>query len=177
MIQARLSSPIDKYTTNSTLDDRAKLAGHWVDFMSTATSPFRQPKYANARIHPVLLWSVGNEPDNVIDPDTGVKFTVSGYVKDFIAYSIAMHQNNPTIKVFGPELSEFYGVGIGPSDANGTLWMEGFLKGVADYEKTHKLPFHLLDGIAFHHYPFLDAKSSPYLLMSSSEEWNYLLPQ
>ena len=176
MIQARLSNPIDKFNKATTLDDRAKLAGHWVDFMSNPKSTFRG-KYANVPIHPVLLWTVGNEPDRLTDSDTGAKFTVGDYVKDFIAYSIQMHQNNPTIKVFGPEISQFYGVGIGPVDSEGTLWMEGFLKGVADYEKSHNLPYHLLDGVSFHSYPFLDARTSPYLLMSSSEEWNYLLPQ
>ncbi|HEY6539535.1 MAG TPA: hypothetical protein VIZ18_01300, partial [Ktedonobacteraceae bacterium] len=89
-----------------------------------------------------------------------------------------MHQNNPAIRVFGPELSQFYGVGVGPKDAGGLLWMEGFLKGVADYEKAHPNPlYHLLDGVSFHSYQFLDAQTSPDLLMSSSEEWNYLLPQ
>ena len=176
MIQARLSNPIDKYNKATTLDDRARLAGHWVDFMSNPKSTFRG-KYARVPIHPVLLWSVGNEPDRLTDPDTGAKFLVGNYVKDFIAYSLQMHQNNPTIKVFGPEISQFYGIGSGPTDINGTPWMEGFLKGVAAYEKAHNLPFHLLDGVSFHTYPLLDAHTSPYLLMSSSEEWNYLLPQ
>ena len=62
MIQARLSNPIDKYNKATTLDDRARLAGHWVDFMSNPKSTFRG-KYARVPIHPVLLWSVGNEPD------------------------------------------------------------------------------------------------------------------
>ena len=88
-----------------------------------------------------------------------------------------MHKNNPTIKVFGPEISQFYGIGVGPKDLMGTLWMEGFLQGVAKYEKAHpELKFHLLDGVSFHRYQFTDASTSPSLLMSSSDEWNYLLP-
>jgi hypothetical protein len=181
MIQARISDPIDKYTRNSSVQDRAALAGHWVDFMSNPTSHFRKiNNYDKVPIHPVMLWSVGNEPDQLINPLTGQKYTVSDYVNTFIAFSIQMHQNNPTIMVFGPEISQFYGVGVGPRDNNntGTLWMEGFLKGVADYEKAHpELPYHLLDGVSFHSYQFQDAQTSPSLLMSSSEEWNYLLPQ
>jgi hypothetical protein len=178
MIQARISDPIDAFTRNSTVHDRALLAGHWVDFMSNPKSTFRQGKYANAPIHSVLLWSVGNEPDQLINPDTGKKYTVADYVNTFIAFSNEMHRNNPTIKVFGPEISQFYGVNAGPKDSTGTLWMEGFLKGVAAYEKAHpELPYHLLDGVSFHSYQFLDAQTSPYLLMSSSEEWNYVLPQ
>ena len=189
MIQARISDPIDKFTRNSSVQDRANLAGHWVDFMDNSKSPWRlgttipgvtgsSYDYRKDQIPPVVLWSVGNEPDQLINPETGKKYTVADYVQTFIAFSIQMHQNNPTIKVFGPELSQFEGVGVGPKDANNFLWMEGFLQGVAAYEKAHpKLPYHLLDGVSFHSYQFLDAQTSPYLLMSSSEEWNYLLPQ
>lgn len=189
MIQARISDPIDKFTKNSSVQDRANLAGHWVDFMDNPKSPWRvgtaipgvtgtSYDYRKAQIPPVLLWSVGNEPDQLINPDTGKKYTVAEYVSAFIAFSIQMHQNNPAIKVFGPELSQFFGVGVGPKDAGGVLWMEGFLKGVAAYEKAHpKLPYRLLDGVSFHSYQFQDAQTSPYMLMSSSEEWNYLLPQ
>lgn len=190
MIQARISDPIDKFVTNSSLADRAALAGHWVDFMDNPKSRFRSSAtsgvtytnipydYSKVQIPPVVLWSVGNEPDQLINPDTGKKYTVADYVNTFIQFSIQMHQNNPTIKVFGPELSQFFGVGIGPKDAGGTLWMEGFLQGVAAYEKANPhLPYHLLDGVSFHSYQFLDAQTSPALLMSSSEEWNYLLPQ
>lgn len=185
MIQARISDPIDKFTRNSSVADRAALAGHWVDFMDNPKSPFRtgviypniRYDYSKASITPVVLWSVGNEPDQLINTDTGKKYTVADYVKTFIAFSTQMHQNNPAIKVFGPELSQFFGVGVGPRDANGTLWMEGFLRGVADYEAHSKLPYHLLDGVSFHSYQFQDAQTSPYMLMSSSEEWNYLLPQ
>jgi len=179
MIQARLSNPIDATGKPATLPARANLAGNWVDFMSNPNSIFRQKNnLANVQIHPIKFWSVGNEPDKLMDPDQpGKPLTVAAYVNDFIQYSIAMHQNNPTIKVFGPEISQFYGIGAGPTDSMGTLWMEGFLEGVAKYEKAHPdLKFHLLDGVSFHRYQFTDASGSPYLLMSSTDEWNYLLP-
>ncbi len=179
MIQARLSSPIDKSGKPASLAVRANLAGRWVDFMSNAHSDLRKGQFAQVQIHPIKFWSVGNEPDKLIDPDTGKPFTVAGYVNDFIQYSIAMHQNNPTIEVFGPEISQFYGVGVGPTDSDGQPWMEGFLKGVAAYESAHPeitRKFHLLDGISFHRYQFTDARTAPYLLMSSPEEWDYLLP-
>jgi hypothetical protein len=183
MIQARISSPSDQYSKYTKLDLRADLAGSWVDFMNNPKSQWRaKNSYANKPIHPVLLWSVGNEPDNLINPDTGKPFTVADYVNVFIQFSILMHKNDPQIMVFGPELSQFNGIGVGPKDANGQLWMESFLQGVAAYEKANNLPsktmpFHLLDGISFHAYPFLDAQTSPYVLMSSPQEWYYLLPQ
>ncbi|HCI81842.1 MAG TPA: hypothetical protein DHW02_19375, partial [Ktedonobacter sp.] len=72
-----------------------------------------------------------------------------------------------------PELSQFFGVGMGPTDANGHLWMDDFLKGVGAYEKQNHVQ--LLDGVSFHAYPFNNAGQSPSLLMSSTEQWNYLL--
>jgi hypothetical protein len=178
MIQARLSNPINASGNLASLTERANLAGNWVDFMSNPHSDFRNGKFAHVPIHPIKFWSVGNEPDKLMDPDQpGKPLTVAAYVNNFIAFSIAMHQDNPTIKVFGPEISQFYGVGAGPRDSMGMLWMEGFLEGVAKYEKAHpNLKFHLLDGVSFHRYQFTDASSSPYLLMSSPDEWNYLLP-
>ena len=120
---------------------------------------------------------MGNEPDLVINPDTNKAFTVEEYVQDFIQFSIAMHQNNPTIQVFGPEISQFYGTGAGPTDPHGQFWMEGFLHGVAAYEKAHpELPFHLLDGVSFHYYPHPDASKDPSDLLSSASAWDYRLP-
>lgn len=179
MIQARLSSPIDATGAPADLTTRANLAGRWVDYMNNPKSDLRTGKYARAPFHPIKFWTVGNEPDRVINPSspTNELYTVSDYVNEFIEYSKNMHQNDPTIKVFGPEISQFYGLGTGPVDARGQLWMESFLKGVAKYEQAHpELKFHLLDGVSFHRYPFLDARTQPNLLLSSSAEWNYLLP-
>ncbi len=178
MIQARLASPIDGTKTVADLATRANFAGRWVDYMNNRQSDLRTGKYAQAPFHPVHLWSVGNEPDRLVNPATGKLYTVSDYVNDFIQYSLQMHNNDPTIKVFGPEISQFYGLGAGPRDANGTLWMEGFIQGVAAYERAHQatLKFHLLDGISFHRYQFNDARQAPNLLLSSPDEWNYLLP-
>jgi hypothetical protein len=176
MIQARLSSPIDATGQLASLADRANQAGRWVDYMSNPKSTLCTGAFANGPRHPVKFWSVGNEPDRLINPDTNRPYTVADYVKAFIVFSTDMHRNNPNIKVFGPEISQFEGVGMGPRDANGDLWMDDFLKGVGDYERANHVT--LLDGVSFHFYPFGDAGQapSPSLLMSSPEEWNYLLP-
>ncbi len=183
MIQARLSNPIDLSGKPASLPARANLAAQWVDFMNHPYSALRTGIYKTEQIHPIKFWSIGNEPNRLINPDTGKTFTVAEYVDAFIQYSIAMHKKDPTIQVFGPEISQFFGAGVGPRDldGHGTLWMEGFLQGVAAYEKAHpelltKYKFHLLDGVSFHRYQFNDASSAPYLLMSSTDEWNYLLP-
>jgi hypothetical protein len=174
MIQAPLSA-VNGQT--NTLASRASNAGLIVDYMHNKNSIQRAGKFARAPFHPVAFWTVGNEPDRLINPDTGLPYTVDDYVKTFIQFSTTMHQNDPTIQVFGPEISQFYGVGSGPSDATGKLWMEGFLKGVSDYERLHPtLRYHLLDGVSFHRYQFDDAHQASALLLSSTSEWHYLLP-
>ncbi len=178
MIQARLSGHVGNGLNNlGSVLDRANLAGRWVDYMNNLHSDQRTGKYAHAPYHPIKLWTVGNEPDVLINPDTGKRFTVADYTNVFIQFSLIMHQIDPTIQVFGPEISQFYGVGIGPKDSNGQPWMDSFLKGVAAYEKAHPgLKFHLLDGVSFHSYPLTDTSKAPPILLSSSDEWNYLLP-
>ncbi len=188
MIQARLSNPVDSTGTYATynaleklnLNGRAQQAGALVDYMNNPHSTHhpRTGPCAKGPFHPVNLWSVGNEPDRLINPDTGKPYTVADYVQAFIQYSIAMHQNDPQIKVFGPEISEYSGPGAGPYDANHQAWMESFLQGVGQYEKNNpQLKFHLLDGVSFHSYQFGDTGEAPGMLMSSTDEWNYLLPQ
>ncbi|GAC1385571.1 MAG: alpha-L-arabinofuranosidase [Ktedonobacteraceae bacterium] len=175
MIQARLSGPIkDEYAELKDLKSRAAIAGRWVDFMNNPHSDQRTAANAHAPFHPVKYWTVGNEPDKLINPATGKKYLVSDYVNDFIEFSTEMHKNDPTIKVFGPEISNYYGPGAGPRDANGQLWMEGFLEGVGAYEQAHNVV--LLDGVSFHRYQFTAATQAPYMLLSSTGEWNYLLP-
>ena len=183
MIQAHLSGPVKDEQGNfkpadltTDLNVRANLAGRWVDYMNNPHSDQRKAQHAHDPFHPVKLWTVGNEPDQptLINPLTNQPYTVADYVTAFIQFSKAMHQNDPTIKVFGPELSNFYGVGAGPFDAGGHPWMDDFLKGIGSYEQANHI--RVLDGISFHYFPFENAQQAPALLMSSSNALNYLLP-
>lgn len=167
MVQVRLSGPPD-------IASRTATAGRWVDFLNNSRSSQRTGKYAHAPYHAVKYWTVGDEPDTLIDPATGKKYLVRDYVNDFIQFSTVMHRMDPTIKVFGPDISEFYGPGTGPRDADGQLWMEGFLKGVGAYEQAHHVV--LLDGVSFHRYQLTAVTQASYLFLSSTSEWNYLLP-
>ncbi len=176
MLQAHITGPINGNPQGiDTVAGGANYAGGIVDYMNNKHSTQRtDPK---APYHPVKLWTIGNEPDLTTNPLTGKKFTVAEYVALFIQYSIKMHQNDPTIKVFGPEISQFYGVGAGPRDAQGQLWMDGFLQGIGAYENAHpELPYRILDGVSFHRYQFSTLTKEPAMLMSSTDEWNYLLP-
>ncbi|GAC1685650.1 MAG: hypothetical protein NVS9B9_07700 [Ktedonobacteraceae bacterium] len=176
MLQAHITGPIKGNPQGmDTIAAAASYAGGIVDYMNNKHSAQRtDPK---APFHPVKFWTVGNEPDLTKNPMTGKNFTVAEYTELFIEYSKKMHQNDQTIKVFGPEISQFYGVGAGPFDAQGHPWMDDFLKGIGNYEKAHpELPYHILDGVSFHRYQFSKANQEPALLMSSTDEWNYLLP-
>lgn len=174
MIQAQLTGP---GAQSDSLATRASQAGLVVDYMNNRHSSQRAGKNASAPFHPVVLWTVGNEPDLLANPDTAQMYTANQYADAFIQFSLAMHQVDPAIRVFGPEISQFYGVGVGPRDATGALWMETFLSKVSNYERAHPaLRFHLLDGVSFHLYPFNDASQASALLLSSTDEWDYLLP-
>ena len=175
MVQVRVSGPTGGgFNELTALTSRIQVATRWIDFMNNPQSDQRIARYAHAPFHRVKYWTVGDEPDKLINPVTNQPYLVKDYVNDFIQFSIAMHRTDPTIKVFGPELSEFYGPGAGPVDANGTLWMEGFLKGVGEYEQANHVV--LLDGVSFHRFQFIGATQTPYLFLSSTGEWNYLLP-
>ena len=67
--------------------------------MNNKNSLQRAGQSAQAPFHPVLLWTVGNEPDRLLNPDTGEVYTVADYVTAFIHFSIAMHQDDPQIQV------------------------------------------------------------------------------
>ncbi|QBD79768.1 hypothetical protein EPA93_28835 [Ktedonosporobacter rubrisoli] len=184
MLQAHLSGPVADANgalqpagMTTDLHSRAVLAGRWVDYMNNPKSQQRIGAHQKDPFHRVALWTVGNEPNLSLNPLTGKPYTVAEYVSAFIQFSLEMHRSDPTIKVFGPELSQFYGLGAGPTDAQGALWMEGFLKGVSLYQQQHpELSFQLLNGVSFHRYQFDNPRQDPALLLSSSNEWNYLLP-
>jgi len=178
MIQARISGPVSNSPYNlSSLMDRANLAGRWVDYMNNPRSEQRTGNNAKASFHPIKYWTVGNEPDLLVNPDTRKIFTAAEYANTFIQFSLVMHEVDPTIQVFGPEISQFYGVGDGPKDSNGQLWLDTFLKIVGAYEKAHHgIGFHLLDGVSFHSYPIADATKAPSIALSTTDAWNYQLP-
>src|SRR5579872_2432977 len=179
MVQARLSGPIQNdFPELTSLAQRASIAGNWVDFMNNPHSYLRVGAYAHVAYHPARYWTIGDAPDMLINPATGKLYTVAQYVQDFIQFSTIMHQHDPSILVFGPDISVFNGPGAGPADANGQMWMESFLKGVGDYEQSHPNPkFHLLDGVSFHQYQFSTVSNNPSMLLSSTDQWNYLIPQ
>ena len=169
-MQVQLSDPLDK--TPVPLTTRATRAALLVDYMNNLQSIQRS---ANAPYHSSKYWSVGNEPDLLTNPDTGTNYTVAEYTQAFIAYSLAMHTKDPSIQVFGPELSQ-YPAASGSKDSQGTPWMQGFLQGVSDYERTHNLPYQLLNGVSFHYYPFRDDERDLTTILNDPTQWDTIVP-
>ena len=171
IMQVQLSDPNDVTPVN--LQTRATRAALLVDYMNNSKSIQRTNPHA--AFHPITYWTIGNEPDLLTNPDTGRKYTVAEYTQAFITFSLAMHQKDANIKIFGPEVSSYNGQS-GPKDANGKLWVEDFLRGISTYEQTHALPFRLLDGVSFHYYPFGDTQVKASTLMQNPEQWDTILP-
>jgi hypothetical protein len=169
-MQVQLSDPLDARPVPLTI--RATRATLLVEYMNNPRSIQRS---VGTPYHTIKYWSVGNEPDLLINPDTGKKYTVAEYTQAFIAYSLAMHTKDSSIQVFGPELSQYSPAG-GPEDSQGNLWMQGFLKGISDYERTHNLPFRLLDGVSFHYYPFSDGQQDVNAILNYPPQWDIFMP-
>lgn len=170
LMQVQLSDPLDNPPVP--LATRATRAALLVEYMN---NPHSIQRSDGAPYHPIKYWSVGNEPDLLTNPDTGATYTMAQYTQAFIAYSLAMHGKDPSIQVFGPELGQYSPTG-GPKDSQGILWMQGFLKGIGDYERTHSLPFHLLDGVSFHYYPFKDGQQDIHAILNNPAQWDTLVP-
>ncbi len=185
MVQVHLGGPTAKNNPQNVTNDpttRAALAASWVDFINHQTSANRTPVMKD--FHPIKYWVIGDQPDKQIDPTTNKPYTAADYASVFETFSLAMHKVDGTIKVFGPELSDFNGIGAGPRDAAGNLWMETFLKAVAGYEAQHQqdlqqngLAYHLLDGVSFHYYPLQSNTVIPSQLMVDPSTWQYTIPQ
>jgi len=143
-------------------------AADLVSYTNKANSPLRVGSASTPEM-PVKYWVIGNEPDLI-----GPSYTVADYVRDFIAYATAMKAVDPTIKIFGPEISQYNGPSAPPIDSTGKPWLDGFLRGIGQYESAHHV--RLLDGVTVHRYAFGSTLGSTGLLFSSSQEWRYLIP-
>jgi alpha-L-arabinofuranosidase len=103
-------------------------------------------RYANLeKKYGVTYWSIGNEPNiytllNQADYD----YTTEHLNKDWRAIALAMKEADPTIKLLGPELSQWNdSYETTPKDSAGRDWMTEFLKTNGD----------LVDVVSIHRYP------------------------
>ena len=111
-------------------------------------------KYTNIKKkYGVTYWSIGNEPNiytqlNQADYD----YTVENLNKDWRAIALAMKAADPTIKLMGPELSQWNdSYETTPKDSAQRDWMTEFLKANGD----------LVDVVTVHRYPMFSPTNGP----------------
>ncbi len=123
-------------------------------------------RYTNVtKGYKVQWWSIGNEPDLYNGYDTAT------YVKDWRQFAEAMRAVDPTIKLIGPDVSQYPAkYATHKTDPAGKDWMEEFLKANGD----------LVDVVSIHRYPFPKSKTSgpPSIeeLRANSQEWDQIVP-
>ena len=101
----------------------------------------------------VLYWSIGNEPNLYTQrKQADYDYTTENLNKDWRAIALAMKAADPTIKLMGPELSQWNSsLEATPKDSAGRDWMTEFLKANGD----------LVDIVTVHRYPMYSPKNGP----------------
>ena len=111
-------------------------------------------RYANIKKgYGITYWSIGNE-SNIYTQLGQAKYdyTVDNLIKDWRAIALAMKEADPTIKLMGPELSQWNdSYETTPKDSAGRDWMAEFLKANGD----------LLDVVTVHRYPMHSPSNGP----------------
>ena len=127
-------------------------------------------RYANiTKGYKVKWWAIGNEPNLLLNMD------VQTYVKEWRQFAEAMRAVDPTIKLMGPETSQFtFSFVVNPptDPSQGSAWrfLNEFLKVNGD----------MVDLVSIHRYPFPSSMTSgaPSIeeLKANSKEWDQIIP-
>jgi hypothetical protein len=101
----------------------------------------------------VLYWSIGNEANLYTQlKQADYDYTTENLNKDWRAIALAMKAADPTIKLMGPELSQWNSsLKATPKDSTGRDWMTEFLKANGD----------LVDIVTVHRYPMYSPSNGP----------------
>jgi hypothetical protein len=111
----------------------------------------------------VTYWAVGNEPN--LYPDD---YSAEQFVADWRPIAEAMRAVDPTIKLIGPEVSQYTG-GDGPGPGDSHVFLDAFLAAhgdLVDVVTVHRYPFGALDG----------TQATADELLAASAEWDRLIP-
>lgn len=101
----------------------------------------------------VTYWSIGNEPNIYTQlKQADYDYNIDNLNKDWRAIAVAMKAADPTIKLMGPELSQWNdSYETTPKDSAQRDWMTEFLKANGD----------LLDVVTVHRYPMFSPTNGP----------------
>jgi len=135
---------------------------------STPANAAESVKYANVtKGYAVKYWGIGNEADLYANDDPS--YTVDKYDADWREFAQAMRAVDPSIKLIGPDVSQFT---ANPTDAfmNARVaWMSSFLKANGD----------LVDIVSIHRYPLPKDINTPITvddLRAGGKEWDQIIP-
>lgn len=122
--------------------------------------------YANlAKGYNVRYWGIGNEPNLYVGD-----YPIERFNQEWRAWAEAMRAVDPTIKLIGPEISQFYVSPVGDYETNIVNWLTQFLQANGD----------LVDIVSFHRYAFPRSINAgpPSIdeLRNNSREWDQLIP-
>jgi hypothetical protein len=99
----------------------------------------------------VVYWSIGNEP-NLYASQQRIEYDTTTFNPQWRAIALAMKKVDPTIKLLGPETSQWNAsLATTPKDAAGRDWMTEFLKANGD----------LVDIVTVHRYPMYSPANGP----------------
>jgi len=135
---------------------------------STPANAAESVKYANVtKGYAVKYWGIGNEADLYANDDPS--YTVDKYDADWREFAQAMRAVDPSIKLIGPDVSQFT---ANPTDAfmkARVAWMSSFLKANGD----------LVDIVSIHRYPLPKDINTPITvddLRAGGKEWDQIIP-
>jgi hypothetical protein len=135
---------------------------------STAAKAADLVKYVNVTMgYGVKYWGIGNEAD-LYASDTP-DYTVDKYDADWREFALAMRAVDPTIKLVGPDVSQFT---ADPPDSymkGRVAWISSFLKANGD----------LVDIVSIHRYPLPLSTQTPITvddLRAGGKEWDQIIP-
>jgi hypothetical protein len=122
----------------------------------------------------VKYWNIGNEPnlyDNEAALNTDVKWTPELYAKTWREFALAMRAVDPTIKFYGPDISQFIGnASPAPTEGDALDYLTEFLKVNGD----------MVDIVTVHRYPFPTCQTcgnpSWEEMRANTAEWDHTLP-
>ncbi|MBK9926474.1 MAG: hypothetical protein IPP66_14460 [Anaerolineales bacterium] len=128
----------------------------------------------------VKYWSIGNEPDLFVLRDS--VWTPEYYANRWREFAVAMRAVDPSIQLYGPEISAFLG-DADYYDPREYIYVDSVKLDITkrDYlTEFLKVNIDLVDIVAVHHYPFPKSNSDSVPtwanLRDNTPEWDRIVP-
>ena len=148
---------------------------------STPEQAAEMVRYVNIeKGYGIKYWSIGNEPDLYVTEDSS--WTPEIYANKWREFALAMKAVDPTIQLYGPEISDFVG-DTDNFDQRELLYVNSVRLDVTkrDYLiEFLKVNADLVDIVAVHHYSFPKSPGDNALtweqLRDNTSQWDRIIP-